>query len=391
MVNPLLLVWAREEAGFTREEAAQRIKRPSDAIRRWEEGETQPTLRQAEALAKIYGLPFSIFSLPAPPQLPPLAAEYRRLPGVRAGAESPELRSAVRRLVQRRRIALHLYAELGDEPIDFPLRAHLREDPEAAGVSLRAALGIPVSSQLGWESEFVAYRAWREAVEGLAVLVCQFPGKGLGGIRGTSILRFPLPVIGISSKELALSKPFTLLHELVHVALAASQEESPALTEVGSETHWLEVERFCETAAGAALMPKNDFAQDPDVVQQLRIGNWSIEAMRRTARRFRVTPTAAATRALRLGLMGPRNYSAWKNAWDAYQAAHPPRPSFAIVTPAQKAVGRNGPLLTSLVLSALSNEQISSTDAANFLDVGFGHVETLRKGWLERPTALVGE
>jgi transcriptional regulator with XRE-family HTH domain len=114
-------VWAREEAGFTREEAAQRIKRPNDTIRAWEEGETQPTLRQAEALAKIYDLPFSIFSLPAPPHLPPLAAEYRRLPGVRAGEESPELRAAVRRLVQRRRIALHLYAELGDEPIDFPL------------------------------------------------------------------------------------------------------------------------------------------------------------------------------------------------------------------------------------------------------------------------------
>jgi hypothetical protein len=40
--------------------------------------------------------------------------------------------------------------------------------------------------------------------------------------------------------------------KLVHVALAASQEESPALTELGSEAHWLEIERFCETAAGAA-------------------------------------------------------------------------------------------------------------------------------------------
>jgi Zn-dependent peptidase ImmA (M78 family)/transcriptional regulator with XRE-family HTH domain len=391
MVNPLLLVWAREEAGFTREEAAQRTKRPVKALRAWEEGETQPTLRQAEGLAKLYDFPFSIFSLPTPPRLPPLASEYRRLPGVRAGAEPPELRAAVRRLIQRRRIAVHLYAELGDEPVDFPLRAHLREDPQDVGESVRAALRIPIATQLGWASEFVAYRAWREAAERLGVIVCQFPGKGLGEVRGTSILHFPLPVIGISSKELPLSKPFTLLHELSHVALAASREESPALTEVGSETHWLEVERFCETVAGTALMPKSDFAQDPDVAQQIRNGIWRVEAMRRTARRFRVTPTAAATRALRLGLMSPRIYNAWKDAWEAYRAVHPDKPGFAIATPAEKAVGRNGPLLTSLVLSALSNEQISSTDAANFLDVGFGHVETLRKGWMERPAELVGE
>jgi len=391
MVNPRLLVWAREEAGFNREEAAQRAKRPVAVLRAWEEGETQPTLRQAEALAKLYDFSFSIFSLPAPPQLPPLAAEYRRLPGIRAGTESPELRAAIRRLVQRRRIALHLYAELGDEPIDFPLRAHLREDPQDVGEAMRAALGVPVSAQLDWVSEFVAYRAWREAVERLAVLVCQFPGKGLGEVRGTSILRFPVPVIGISSKELPLSKPFTLLHELVHVALAASREESPALTQVGPETHWLEIERFCETVAGAVLMPRNDFARDSDVLQQTRTGNWRVEAIRRTARRFRVTPTAAATRALILGLMSPRMYNTWKGAWEAHHAAHPDRSGFGIATPAEKAVGRNGPLLTSLVLSALSNEQISSTDAANFLDVGYGHVETLRKGWMERPTAFVGE
>ena len=320
-----------------------------------------------------------------------MAAQYRRLPGVRAGAESPELRSAVRRLVQRRRIALHLYAELGDEPVDFSMRARFDEDPEAIGHAIRAGLGIPMPIQLAWANEFVAYRAWRKAVERLGVLVCQFPGKGLPDVRGTSILHFPLPVIGISSKELPLSKPFTLLHEFVHVALAASREEHPALTEGGSERHWLEVERFCETVAGAALMPKNDFADDPSVVQQRRNRSWNVEGMRQTSRRFRVTPTAAATRALRLGLMSPGNYNTWKAAWEAYQAAHPDRPGFAIASPAEKAVGRNGPLLTSLVLSALSNEQISSTDAANFLDVGFAHVETLRNGWMAHPAELVGE
>lgn len=390
MVNPAVLAWAREEAGYSRGEIAQRLKQPEEVLQAWEEGRRQPTLRQGEALARLYDRPFSLFSLPAPPEVPPLAAEYRRLPGIRPGAEPPELRSAVRRLVQRRRIALHLYAELGEEPVDFPLRAHLQDEPEAVGNAMRRALGLAVEVQFGWASEFVAYRAWRESVERLGVLVCQFPGQGVGAVRGTSIVHFPLPVVGISSKELPLSKPFTLLHEVAHLALAAAQEESPALQESRPESDWLNVERFCETAAASALMPRDAFLADPEVASQRRHGEWDIESTRRTARRFRVTPTAVATRGLRLDVMTPRQYARWKESWETYSRTQPERRPFGIATPAEKAVGRCGPLLSSLVLSALSSERITSSDAAEFLEVGFGHVELLRKDWLQHPGKLAG-
>jgi hypothetical protein len=36
--------------------------------------------------------------MPQPPQLPPLAADHRRLAGVDAGHESPELRLALRKM-----------------------------------------------------------------------------------------------------------------------------------------------------------------------------------------------------------------------------------------------------------------------------------------------------
>lgn len=390
-VNPSLLIWAREEAGFAPADVPRRLKQIALAkLQAWEEGKAQPSLRQAEALAKLYDRPLSVLALPARPQLPPLPAEYRRLPGVKPGAESPELRKSVRRLVQRRRVGLHLYAELGDEPVDFPLRAHLREDPELVGQRLREALGISLETQCGWPSEFAAYRVWRDAVERLGVLVCQFPGKGLGDIRGTSILHFPLPVAGISSKELPLSKPFTLMHEVVHLALSASDEEKPAGEEGRTDADWLKVERFCEAAASAVLMPKDAILADADVMAQRRAQTWEVAAMRRIARRFRVTPTAVATRLLWLGVMSPREYAGWKDSWQAYRETHPDRPGFGIATPAEKAVGRSGPLFTSLVLIALSSERISSVDATSYLDVGFDHVETLRKSWFAQPAALAG-
>ena len=388
MVNGPMLEWARVEAGFALEQVAEKIRQPVERLHAWESGAAQPSLAQAERLAKLYERPLAIFSLPSPPQVLPLAMEYRRLPGVRPGAEPPELRLAMRRLVHRRRLALHLYADLGDDPPEFTLRANLREDVEQVGERLRAALTVRLSEQFAWLSEFAAYRAWRVAVERLGVLVCQMPGKGLGEVSGTAIVHFPLPVVGISSKELPLRKPFTLLHEAVHLALAAADEEKPASQERRDDPGWLAVERFCEAAASAALMPLDAVRTDEDVVAQRRAGQWDVAGIRRIAKRFRVTPTAVATRLWRMRMMTAASYARWKEAWQAHRQAHPDRPTFGIASPAEKAVSRNGPLFTSLVLSALSNERISSVDACHHLDLGFGHVETLRRGWIEKPAAL---
>lgn len=387
LVNAPLLVWAREDAGYSQVEVAAKIKKPLSVLQSWELGESQPTLRQAEALAKLYDRPFSVFALPTPPPVPPVAAECRRLPGVRPGKEPPELRLAIRRLVQRRRVARHLYAEMGDDPVDFPLRATLQTDPEHLGERMRKALEVTLEQQFAWNSEYVAFRAWREAVERIGVLVCQFPGGGMTEVRGMSILHFPLPVAGVSSKELPLSKPFTLLHEVAHLALAAGDAEHPALEEEEPEADWLKVERFCETAAAAALMPATVFHEDKDVAAQAESRQWHVQAIRNTARRFRVTPTAVATRALRLGLMSPRAYSEWKKDWEKWRSAHPDRPG-GMATPAEKAVTRSGPLLTSLVLEALASDRISSADAASYLEVGYAHVEDLQRDWTANPATL---
>ncbi len=388
MVNGPMLEWARVEAGYALEQVAEKLRQSVEKLRAWETGTAQPSLPQAERLAKLYERPLAIFSLQAPPQIPPLATEYRRLPGVRPGAESPELRLAVRRLVHRRRLALQLYADLGDDPPEFLLRANLRENIEVVGERLRSALSITLADQFEWPSEFVAYRSWRVAVERLGVLVCQMPGKGLGDVRGTAIVHFPLPVVGISSKELPLRKPFTLLHEVVHLALAAADEEKPALQERRDEPGWLEVERFCEGVAGAVLMPAEAVQGDEDVIAQRRSGHWEVARMRRIAKRFRATPTAVATRLLRMRVMTVAAYTRWKEEWQTFCDTHPDRPGFGIASPAEKAVSRNGPLFTSLVLSALCNERISSVDACHYLDLGFGHVETLRRGWIEKPSIL---
>ena len=48
---------------------------------------------------------------------------------------------------------------------------------------------------------------------------------------------------------------FSLLHEVVHIALALGQEERVALRETRNDVEWEDVERFAEEAASEAIIP----------------------------------------------------------------------------------------------------------------------------------------
>jgi Zn-dependent peptidase ImmA (M78 family)/DNA-binding XRE family transcriptional regulator len=379
LVNPAMLKWAREEAGYSPEAAAEHAKVPVEKLLAWETGEMKPTLRQAEGLAAFYHCAYSVFCLSVPPATTPLAAECRRLPGVAPGEESPELRLALRQMLQRRRLSLWLTDELGEEVDPFKFEIRLSESPETVAARLREALGVSVESQKAWRDEFHAWRVWREAVERAGVLVFQFSRVPPEEIRGLCILDFPAPVIGVNSKEIPGSKPFTLLHELVHLALANAREELPALQEQRLESEWSNVERFVEEVAGAVLLPRAVLQAEPLVSAHLASASWSLSDIRGLAKRYKVTPLAMITRLSRIGKCDAVAYREWKIEWDAYLKLHPPKDSWGIATPAQKAVNRNGQPFTRLVLEALTLERITSLDAARYLDLRYPHVEALRR------------
>ena len=331
-------------------------------------------MRQVQELARFFHRPLNVFFLPSPPQVPPLAAEYRRLPGVTPGQESPELRLAVRQMSSRRETALSLMEELG-EPIEaFALQAHLNENPEAVGGRLRATLGIAVETQLEWRDEWQAWREWRAAVEQLGVLVFQFPKVELTDARGLSLLRFPLPVVGVNSKEQPEPKCYTLLHEVIHLMLAAGHEEASALLEHRSGEEWETVERFAESAASYVLVPEVALrAATPS-----RSQDWDIPAVRRLARRFRITPLAMATRLWASGYMDWPQYRAWKESWNEYVKTLPPRTG-GFAHPVDIALNRNGRHYVSLVLEALAANRITSVDASRHLALRFEHFDKLKE------------
>ena len=376
-VNPALLLWAREQSGYPAEVVARRLGVRVERLDAWERGDRKPTVRQTQELAKYYHRPFGVFFLPQPPSIAPLAADYRRLPGVRPGVESPEFRLALRVMLQRREVALQLSDELGLTIPEFRTRGRLADGSTAVGQRIRDALGVAIEAQLAWRDEWHAWREWRSAVEQAGILVFQFPKVPLEQTRGVSLLDFPLPAVGINSKESAPgARIYTLLHEVVHIALTLGTEETVALREPRTDAQWLEVERFAEEAASEAIIPQSAVDHQLNAIGVSRNG-WDVPRVRSLAARFRITPLAMATRLRSAGALSWEAYRQWRAEWNEYLSTLKPRRS-GIASPVDKTLGRAGRPFVHLVLEALDANRITAVDASRYLDLRFDHIEKLR-------------
>ena len=91
-VEPELLRWARERAGYRADALAGRFPKLQD----WERGEVKPTLKQLEAFAKATRTPVGFFFLADPP------VERMPIPGLphsrQRAREAPEPRASGYRL-----------------------------------------------------------------------------------------------------------------------------------------------------------------------------------------------------------------------------------------------------------------------------------------------------
>jgi Zn-dependent peptidase ImmA (M78 family) len=169
---------------------------------------------------------------------------------------------------------------------------------------------------------------------------------------------------------------FTLLHELVHLALASGNEEKPALNERRDESAWSKVESFAEEAASATVIPEKALAMLLDQ-QHVGAGGWDLATVRNLARRFRVTPLAMATRLRAAGAMSWTQYNHWRSRWAEHVATLKPRAG-GPVSPSDMALGRGGRPFAQLVIEAMDLNRITSVQACRYLDLRFEHLEKLR-------------
>src|SRR5690606_37320061 len=115
-ITPNVLKWARESARMTEEIAATKVSVPIEKLKEWEEGTDQPTIKQAQKLAKAYKRPFALFFLPdIPRDFQPLQ-DFRK-----SGSKSLTTSSVfiIREVQQKQAWISDVYSDNQEEKLSF--------------------------------------------------------------------------------------------------------------------------------------------------------------------------------------------------------------------------------------------------------------------------------
>ncbi len=372
-ITPKVLKWARESARMTEEAAAARTAVTVHKLKEWEEGVSNPTIRQAQTLAKAYKRPFALLFLPDIPR------DFQPLQDFRK-AGSRELTTSsvfiVREIQQKQAWISEVYVEEGEKKLPFVGRFSIRDDPQAVAKDILTTLKINPTVY----KTANPIKEWIDAAEtnGIFVSRTSFIHSRLKldaeELQGFAIADPYAPFVFVNSDDWNAPQLFTLVHELAHIWIAAtgiSNEIEPVMKDNG-RLH--PVELFCNEVAAHALMPV-------EIVLSFAANTYqSSKEVFKTARQLGVSSFALLVRALHLNLISAPLYQKLKKQADMDYAEYLKREAAKKAKQKEKdkpggpnyfllQLNRNSRLFTQTVLDAFRGGYIEPTLASSLLNV----------------------
>ena len=318
-INPEMLRWAREQAGYATVEAvAARLKRPPEEIEAWESGAKFPTWRQFERMAReLYHRPTALFFLPSPPDEQVPNAEFRRLPEATLDDLEPDTWLAIRQ-ARARQMDLEELAPF-DDSLERLIIRDLADSvtPDGADSLAREArgyLGVSLDEQFSWRTEEAALENWRDAVQsaGIWVFKRHFRQKDVAGfcLNGTH-----RPIVYLNNGQPKVRQIFTLFHEMAHLLYGFNHLERSDVAHYTDSLaeHDKEVEIACNRLAGEILVPTSHFRNfaAPYFAEGLNDDNINL-----LARRYRVSREVVLRRCLNQSWIEDAFYSEKIRLWN---------------------------------------------------------------------------
>lgn len=265
-VNPEILVWARESAGLSLEEAAHRLGLSGpERLQALEAGEREPSRRQLANMAERYRRPLLTFYLTERPRDSDKGQDFRTLRDGRV-PEAEALLNALLRDVHARQGIIKAALEEAEENVSLPFvgSARLANGVENLARAIGELLNYTAANFRQQRNVDDAFSTLRAATERAGVFVLLMGNLGTHHtdidptiFRGFSLSDDVAPFIVINEKDSRAAWSFTLLHELTHIFLGQT-----AISGYDGEA---EVERFCDSVAGR-------FFLNPDELAALGIG-----------------------------------------------------------------------------------------------------------------------
>ena len=283
-INAEILVWARETAGLSLADAAEKLGiklargiAGEDRLAAIEAGKTQATRPQLTKMSKLYRRPLLTFYLSAPPQLGERGQDFRTLPPEHSQTKRALVDALIRDVRARQEIARALIEDEDDAvPLSFVGSMTLRNGPDAVLASIRDTLKLNLAQYRRHNpndrSAPIGFGYLRRQAERAGIYVLLIGNLGshqtnldVETFRGFALADNLAPFVVINDQDSETAWAFTLLHELCHIWLGQ--------TGVSGASASTAVEQFCNDVASRFLLP-------PDEFQELRnLRNLSFDAL----------------------------------------------------------------------------------------------------------------
>jgi Zn-dependent peptidase ImmA (M78 family) len=389
LVNPALITWARQSAGFTAAEAATRLGLDEGLLAAWEAvpATEAPSIPQLRKIAALFRRPLAVFYMAAAPEGFVVMRDLRRLPGSGVRRYSPRLQMEIRAVNERRELALELAADLEQELSKFTLSATVEEDPEVVGARVRATLGVTTELQERWRDGDgrAGFNAWRTRIEDAGALVFQTTRFSTEEASGFAIAGDILPIVVVNRNDTLTRRTFSLLHELAHLMIRVSGV-SDLETDATRPAEDQPIEVFCNQVAAAALMPRDALLKDSRVVAQGRLSeNWSDDEVSDLARQFNVSREALLRRLLTFDRTTSAFYGKKRTQYNdeyavtrALRKVQPPETEMKRNMP-QETVSNFGRPFVRMLLGNYYQDRITLSDVSGYLGLKVKHIPKLEQ------------
>ena len=380
-ITPNVLKWARESAKMSEETAAAKATVTIGKLQEWEIGASQPTIKQAQTLAKAYKRPFALFFLPEIPR------DFQPLQDFRKSGSKTLTTSSIfiiREIQQKQAWISDAYAANDEIILPFVGRFTIHDNPQVVAQDILKTLDIHPAY---YKSES-PIKEWIDAAEtkGIFVSRTSFIHSRLkldsDELQGFAISDTYAPFVFVNSDDWNAPQLFTLLHELAHIWIAETGISNNVEPEIKNKGKFHPVELFCNEVAANALMPK-------DIV--LNFGTQIYQNSKdvfKTAKLLGVSSFALFVRALNLGLISIPIYQKLKKQADIDLAEYLKREAEKKAKQKEKdnpggpnyfllQLNRNSRLFTQTVLDAFHGGAIEPTLASNLLNVQINKFQKL--------------
>ena len=219
-INPAMLRWARERAGYSIEEVARRMKVPPERVEGWESGHICPMWKQVERLAHdLYHRSATLFLLDRPPEEPTIFGEFPQLPASALADLHPDTLYGVRQ-ARARQHYLRMLAPAQDASVNHVM-LELKNQvdstaPNSMARSARQRLDDRSDEKAISKTGAASASYWREWVEGAGVWVF-LRGFKQEDVAGFCLGEYRFPVIYLNQALPSQRMSASILRQFAHL------------------------------------------------------------------------------------------------------------------------------------------------------------------------------